>query len=85
MQVGVLTILAFIFVLYVIQGVDPEEFADQILKGIKNMPMPLVMVVLAFCFATACEEIMFIDSNGRSNCRNWIFDFRVYGILRDPY
>ena len=53
MQVGVLTTLAFIFVFYVFQGLDPEEFVDEMLRGLKNMLMPIVMVVLAFSFAAA--------------------------------
>lgn len=61
MQAGVLITLAFIFVFYVFQGLDPEAFVDEMLRGLKNMLMPIVMVVLAFSFAAACEEIMFID------------------------
>ncbi|MBA1333629.1 MAG: hypothetical protein HPY66_0022 [Firmicutes bacterium] len=62
MQMGVITTLGFLFVLYIPQGLlDPEEFADTVIKGIKNMLMPLVMVVLAYAFAAAGEEIGFID------------------------
>lgn len=61
MQMGVITTIAFTFLLYIPQGLlDPEEFADTVVKGLKNMLMPLVMVVLAYSFAAGCEEIGFI-------------------------
>lgn len=61
MQMGVLATIGFLFVLYIPQGIiTPEEFADMVIKGLKNMLMPLVMVVLAYLFAAACEEIGFI-------------------------
>lgn len=62
MQMGVLATIGFLFILYIPQGIlTPEEFADMVLKGLKNMLMPLVMVVLAYLFAAASEEIGFID------------------------
>lgn len=62
MQKGVIATCAFIFVYYV--GADimgPEEYMDMFIKGIKNMLMPLIMVVLAYFFAAACDEIGFIN------------------------
>lgn len=61
MQMGVIFTIGFTFLLYIPQGlINPEEFADTVIKGLKNMLMPLVMVVLAYSFAAACEEIGFI-------------------------
>lgn len=61
MQMGVISTIVFTFLLYIPQGLlHPEEFADTVIKGLKNMLMPLVMVVLAYSFAAACEEIGFI-------------------------
>jgi len=62
MQLGVLTTLGFLFVFYIARAVvSPEEFADYVILGIKNMLFPLVMVILAYWFAAACEEIGFIN------------------------
>ncbi len=61
LQMGVITTIGFLFLLYIPQGLmNPEEFADMVIKGLKNMLMPLVMVVLAYFFAAASEEIGFI-------------------------
>ena len=40
---------------------EPEEHMDLFIKGIKNMLFPLFMVVLAYFFASACDQIAFID------------------------
>ncbi len=62
MQKGVITTCAFIFIYYVGTGImSPEEYMDLLIKGIKNMLFPLFMVVLAYFFAAACEQIAFID------------------------
>ena len=62
MQKGVITTCAFIFVYYVSTGImSPEEYMDLLIKGIKNMLFPLFMVILAYFFAAACEQIAFID------------------------
>lgn len=61
MQMGVLTTLAFMFILYIPQGLmGPEEFFDTCVTGIKNMLFPLLMVVLAFTFAAVNEQIGFL-------------------------
>ena len=61
MQMGVLTTVAFMFLLYVPQGLlGPEEFFDSCVHGIKNMLFPLLMVVLAFIFANVNEQIGFL-------------------------
>lgn len=62
MQMGVLTTVGFLFVYYIARViVTPEEFADCVILGLKNMLFPLVMVVLAYWFAAASEEIGFIN------------------------
>ena len=61
LQMGVLATVGFLFLLYIPQKLlNPEEFADMVIKGLKNMLMPLIMVVLAYFFAAASEEIGFI-------------------------
>lgn len=61
MQMGVLTTVAFMFLLYIPQGLlGPEEFFDACVSGIKNMLFPLLMVVLAFTFADVNEQIGFL-------------------------
>ena len=60
MMKGVVATMAFMFLLLVPQGiVNAEEFADVSVKGIKNMLLPLLMMVLAFNFAEANEQIGF--------------------------
>lgn len=60
MQAGVLITLAFMFVLYLAQGVvDAEEFIDVSLEGLKNMILPLILMVLAFLFADVSSQIHF--------------------------
>jgi Na+/H+ antiporter NhaC len=62
MQKGVITTLFFIFVYYVGTGLmGPEEYMDVAVKGIKNMLLPMLLVVLAYFFAAASREIGFID------------------------
>ncbi len=61
MQAGVLTTIGFNFFWFMAQGMDPEEYVELIIKGIKNMLMPLLLMVLAFSFADACERIGFLQ------------------------
>jgi Na+/H+ antiporter NhaC len=37
----------------------PQDYFDMIIKGLKNMLMPLLMVILAYFFAAAVDEIGF--------------------------
>lgn len=61
MQLGVLSTVAFMFVLYIFQGLmGPEEFFDTCVVGIKQMLFPLLMVVLALTFANINEKIGFL-------------------------
>ncbi len=60
MQKGVLVTLAFMFVFYLWQGLmTPEEFSDVALQGLKNMMLPLMLMILAFLFAEVNEHIYF--------------------------
>ncbi len=61
MQMGVITAIGFSFVWFVLQGMDPEQFVDEVLRGLKNMVMPIMLVLLAFSFADGAERIGFIE------------------------
>lgn len=62
LQYGVITTLGFMFVFYLVQGlIDADEFFDLVIKGFKNMLMPLIMVVLAYMFADGIEALGFMD------------------------
>ncbi|MFA5528298.1 MAG: Na+/H+ antiporter NhaC family protein [Peptostreptococcales bacterium] len=62
LQYGVITTLGFMFVFYLVQGLlDAEEYFDLVIKGFKNMLMPLLMVVLAYMFADGIEALGFMD------------------------
>jgi Na+/H+ antiporter NhaC len=62
MQMGVLTTVAFMFLLYIPQGIiGPEAFFDAVVTGVKNMLFPLMMVVLAFTFADINEKLGFLN------------------------
>lgn len=61
MQLGVLSTVAFMFLLFIPQGLmGPEEFFDTCIVGIKQMLFPLLMVVLALTFANINEKIGFL-------------------------
>lgn len=63
MQVGVIITLGFMFVLYVGRGiVTAQEFSDCCVEGIKNMLMPLLLMVLAFLFSDASNSIQFTET-----------------------
>ena len=60
MQKGVIITLGFMFVLYVSRGlISASDFADCCVEGIKNMLLPLIMMVLAFLFSYASNRIQF--------------------------
>ncbi len=62
LQYGVLTTLGFMFVFYLVQGlIDADEFFDLVIKGFKNMLMPLILVILAYMFADGIEALGFMD------------------------
>ncbi len=60
MQMGVLVTIAFMFILYLAQNImSAEDFSDVALQGIKNMILPLMLMVLAFLFAGVNDQIGF--------------------------
>ena len=60
MQMGVLTTMAFMFVLFLSQNVmSAMDFSDVALQGLKNMIFPLLLMVLAFLFAAVNDQIGF--------------------------
>lgn len=62
LQYGVLTTLGFMFVFYLAQGLlDADEFFDLVIKGFKNMLMPLILVILAYMFADGIAALGFMD------------------------
>ena len=62
MMAGVVITIAFQALLYIPQRImTANEFADLCVKGIKNMIYPLLLMVLAFLFAEANEQIGFTE------------------------
>lgn len=61
MQIGIIIAILLGFVFFVFQGMDPEEYADAVVEGLKNMVMPILLMILAFCFANASQQVGFID------------------------
>lgn len=60
MQIGVLCTMVFMFIAYLGQNImSAEEFTDIALKGLKNMILPLMLMVLAFLFAEVNDQIHF--------------------------
>ena len=60
MQMGVLVTLVYMSISYMWQGVmTAEEFWDVSLEGLKNMMMPILLMILAFLFAEVNEQIHF--------------------------
>lgn len=60
MEMGVLATLVVMFVMYMAQNIMPAaEFWDIIIKGIQNMILPLMLMVMAFVFADMNEQIGF--------------------------
>lgn len=63
MQKGVIITLGFMFVLYVSKGLmTAQEFADYCIEGLKNMLLPLILMVLAFLFSYASSRIQFTQT-----------------------
>ena len=57
---GVICTLVVMYVLYLGQNLmDAEEFFDLIIKGLSNMLLPLMLMVLAWAFAAVNDEIGF--------------------------
>lgn len=62
MQIGVIVAIASTFVLFLGQNLmTAEEFTDIVLQGIRNMILPLMLMVLAFLFAEVNDAIGFTE------------------------
>lgn len=60
MQMGVLITLGAMFLIYMWQGVmTANEFTEVALEGLKNMMMPIMLMILAFLFADVNNQIHF--------------------------
>ena len=60
MAIGVICTICFMFVFYLAQGImTADEFSDIVIQGLKNMIMPLMLMVLAFLFADVNDLIGF--------------------------
>ena len=60
-QMGVLFTIGFNMFWFMTQGMDPERYVELVLKGLKNMLMPILLMVLAFCFADMCDRVGFLQ------------------------
>ena len=70
MQMGVICTLIVMYVMYLAQNLmDAEEFFDLIIKGLSNMLLPLLLMVLAWSFAAVNDAIGFTEYviNGVAN------------------
>ena len=60
MEMGVLTTVGIMFIMYMAQNImSAAEFWDIIIKGIQNMILPLMLMVMAFVFADMNDQIGF--------------------------
>lgn len=84
MQKGVLTTIGFNFLFFIFQGMEPLDYVDEVLRGLKNMLMPLLMMVLAFSFAEAADRIGFIDyiiSSAEANLTLQMLPFTIFLVF----
>lgn len=85
MQIGVLCTMAFMFVFYLAQNLmSAEDFTDVALQGIKNMILPLMLMVLAFLFAEVNDQIGFtayIISNAAQIMTPALMPFIIFLVL----
>lgn len=60
LQRGVICTLILMYVMYLAENLmDAEEFFDLIIKGLSNMLLPLMLMILAWSFAAVNDEIGF--------------------------
>ncbi|MDR3363863.1 MAG: hypothetical protein LBS91_02770 [Clostridiales Family XIII bacterium] len=85
MQIGVIFTMIFIFVFYLIQNVmSADDFWDVTLIGIKNMLMPLLMMVLTFLFASVNDQIgftQFVIDKASANMTPALMPVIIFGVL----
>lgn len=60
MQIGVFFTLGFMFIFFLSQNLmTAEDFSDVMIQGLKNMMLPLMLMILAFLFAEVNDQIHF--------------------------
>ncbi len=60
MVMGVICTLIVMFIMYMAQGLfSADEFWDLVIKGLQNMILPLMLMVMAFVFADMNDQIGF--------------------------
>ncbi len=56
--VGLLTALAFMFLLYCFRGImSPEQFIDNLVEGISGSTLPIIMYLLTMCFSSLLDVL----------------------------
>jgi len=85
LQWGVISTLGFMFVFYLVQGlVDADEFFTLVIKGFKNMLMPLIMVILAYMFADGLNALGFseyTESFVSANVQPWMLPALIFIVF----
>jgi len=85
MQIGVIVTMVFIFVFYLVQNImSADDFWDVTLIGLKNMLMPLLMMVLTFLFAAVNDQIgftAFVIDTAPQNMTPAIMPVVIFGVL----
>jgi Na+/H+ antiporter NhaC len=85
MQIGVIVTMIFIFIFYLVQKVmTADEFWDMTLMGLKNMLMPLLMMVLTFLFASVNDQIgftKFVIDSAAQNMSPAMAPLIIFGVL----
>ncbi|GAB1476433.1 Na+/H+ antiporter NhaC family protein [Bacillota bacterium] len=85
MQMGVLITMGFMFVFYLAQNImTADEFTDVALQGLKNMILPLMLMVLAFLFAEVNDQIGFtyyVISSASKYMTPALMPVTIFGVL----
>ncbi len=85
MQMGVLITMAFMFIFYLAQNLmSAEDFTDYALHGLKNMILPLMLMVLAFLFAEVNDQIGFtyyVISSASNYMTPALMPFTIFLVL----
>ena len=56
--VGLMTALAFMFILYTIRGImSPEQFMDNLVDGIAGSSLPIILYLLTICFSSLLDSL----------------------------
>lgn len=87
MKLGILSTLVFMFILYIPQRImTPEDFAESIVSGIKNMLFPVLLIVMSFLLAESLNSIGFMDFVIKVAAENlvnqaWLLPFAVFIVF----